>query len=84
MIRITGKVQNVGFRYSVLQKAHELNVYGYVRNMYNKSVYIEAEGEGEKLEEFVIWCWQGPAMARVVDVNVQNSPLQNYNKFIIR
>jgi acylphosphatase len=72
MIKITGKVQNVGFRYGALQKAHELGIYGYVRNKYNESVYIEAEGEGYKLEEFVIWCWQGPSMAHVDNVNVQD------------
>ncbi len=44
ILRVTGRVQGVGFRYYAQKKALELGVNGYVRNRPDGSVYIEAEG----------------------------------------
>ena len=84
MIYIYGQVQGVGFRYSALKKANELSIKGFVHNKPNGSVYIEAEGKPEALEEFLVWCQQGPTRARVDDVKHEEIPLSNYKKFIIR
>lgn len=84
MIYIYGKVQGVGFRYSTLKKANELSLKGFVHNKTNGSVYIEAEGKPETLEEFLVWCYQGPTRARVDDVKYEEIPLSNYKKFVIR
>jgi two-component system LytT family response regulator len=43
-IRITGRVQGVGFRYSARSLASSLGIKGFVRNLPNGEVYIEAEG----------------------------------------
>ena len=44
----SGHVQGVGFRYSVLQIAREFEVTGYVSNLADGRVQLEAEGtEGE-------------------------------------
>lgn len=84
MIYIYGKVQGVGFRYSALKKANELDIKGFVHNKPDGSVYIEVEGKGEILEEFLVWCQQGPTWARVDDVKYEEIPLSNYKKFMIR
>jgi len=84
MIYIYGKVQGVGFRYSALQKANELSIKGFVHNKSDGSVYIEAEGKAEVLEEFLVWCRQGPSWARVDDIKYEEIPLSNYKKFVIR
>ncbi|MFO7842709.1 MAG: acylphosphatase [Bacteroidales bacterium] len=84
MIYIYGKVQGVGFRYSALKKANELDIKGFVHNKPDGSVYIEIEGKGEILEEFLVWCQQGPTWARVDDVKYEEIPLSNYKKFMIR
>ncbi|MGC9374089.1 MAG: acylphosphatase [Bacteroidales bacterium] len=84
MIYIYGKVQGVGFRYSALQKANELSIKGFVHNKSDGSVYIEAEGEAEILEKFLVWCQQGPPWARVDDMKYEKIPLSNYKKFMIR
>jgi acylphosphatase len=49
----SGHVQGVGFRYSVLQIAREFEVAGYVRNLVDGRVQLEAEGAGADLDAFV-------------------------------
>lgn len=48
-----GHVQGVGFRYSVLQVAREFEVSGYVRNLADGRVQLEAEGTRADVEAFV-------------------------------
>ena len=40
-----GQVQGVGFRWTVSQLARQYNITGYVRNLYNGNVEVEAQGE---------------------------------------
>ncbi len=49
----TGHVQGVGFRYSVLQVAREFEVTGYVSNLADGRVQLEAEGAKADVETFV-------------------------------
>ncbi|WP_431293764.1 acylphosphatase [Pedobacter sp. P26] len=44
-IKVTGKVQGVGFRETTKIIANQMMVNGFVRNEKDGSVYIEAEGE---------------------------------------
>jgi acylphosphatase len=82
-IHISGKVQGVFFRASTKEKADELGVTGMVRNEKNGSVYIEAQGEQEQLEEFVKWCRRGPQHARVDAVDVSEISFKDYKQFTI-
>jgi len=82
-LTITGRVQGVGFRYSVLSVAKELGINGFVRNQSDGSVYIEAEGEKETLDAFAGWCREGPGFARIRDVFIQEAPLLHYTCFDI-
>lgn len=84
IITVSGRVQNVGFRYNTLKTAKKNDVYGIVKNLYDGSVYIEAEGEEENLDQFILWCHQGPNWARVDHVNIQNSQVQDYKDFSIK
>ena len=80
-ITITGRVQGVGFRFSAVNKAHQLGLKGFVKNKMDGTVYIEAEGEPQQLNEMVNWCWQGPSSARVDEVTKQEIPVRDYNRF---
>jgi acylphosphatase len=80
-ITIKGRVQGVGFRFSAVNKAQQLGLKGFVQNRIDGSVYIEAEGDPEDLNEFVQWCWQGPPSARVDDVTKQEIPVREYHRF---
>ncbi len=83
-IRVSGKVQGVFFRASTKEKAQGLNLTGFVRNDEDGSVYIEAEGEAENLNLFMVWCRKGPASALVDDCKVSEAPLKGFQNFTIQ
>lgn len=82
-ITIFGKVQGVFYRQSALEIAKKLGVKGFVQNKANGSVYIEAEGITEQLQELVEWCKKGPSNAMVSEVKVQETEMKNYSVFEI-
>ncbi|WP_438482832.1 acylphosphatase [Oleiharenicola lentus] len=49
----TGRVQGVGFRYQTLQVAKEFDVSGYVQNLADGRVQLEAEGAWNEVRDFV-------------------------------
>lgn len=81
--RIAGKVQGVYYRQNTLKKAQELGVRGFVRNEPDKSVYLEAEGEEQAVNELLAWCHRGPWLARVDEVVVELQPPQGFSVFEI-
>lgn len=83
-IKVTGKVQGVWFRDSTRRKAVELGVSGFVRNEPDGSVYLEAEGTREALEQLKAWCAVGPPKAQVQRVDAEESELKFFSGFEIR
>lgn len=83
-IRITGRVQGVGFRYSARQVARELGIKGFIRNLSDGAVYIEAEGTLSNLESFIIWCNDGPPRAVIQYVDVYDGEVKNYHDFTVK
>jgi acylphosphatase len=49
----SGHVQGVGFRYSVLETAREFEVAGYVSNLADGRVQLEAEGSESEIGRFL-------------------------------
>ncbi len=49
-----GEVQGVGFRAATLQLARELSLKGFVRNSYDGTVEIHAQGAKESLEALIV------------------------------
>lgn len=84
ILNIFGKVQGVGFRFYTHRKAKEFNIRGYVKNMPDGSVYVEAEGNTEQLEQFILWCNNGPSWARVSKVDAQFVPATGFVGFVVR
>jgi acylphosphatase len=83
-IMVSGKVQNVGFRYYTARMAQDFKIDGFVKNEPDGSVYIEAEGEKEAMETFIYWCRRGPQWARVDQFDTQQQPLMNYIGFRVK
>jgi len=83
-IKITGKVQAVGFRYHCQNIANELSIKGFVKNEYDGSVYIEASGEANKIEQFVNWCYNGPKWAMVENVQILENPIEHVGSFVVK
>ena len=70
-LRVQGRVQGVGFRYFVLRRAEDLGLTGWVRNLPDGDVEVEAEGPREALQGLIERVREGPAAARVDRVSEQ-------------
>jgi acylphosphatase len=68
-VRISGQVQGVFFRDSTRQKAVELNLTGWVRNLPDGRVEAVFEGPSERVREILRWCEEGPRHATVEEVD---------------
>lgn len=82
-IRVYGRVQGVFFRASTKEVAEKLAISGSVRNEYDGSVAIEAEGDEEAIARFIEWCHKGPKLARVNRCEVAEGEVQNIKSFYI-
>ncbi|MFI5263828.1 MAG: acylphosphatase, partial [Candidatus Kapaibacterium sp.] len=65
---VTGLVQGVGFRYYTHKEAVALKLTGFVRNIHNDSVEIEAQGTEDHIERLIEWVKKGPRNAIVDSV----------------
>ncbi|MBX2993020.1 MAG: acylphosphatase [Bacteroidetes bacterium] len=69
-IVVEGLVQGVGFRWFVHRKAQSLGIRGWVHNLYDGNVEIEAEADRSPLEEFIKEIKVGPRSARVTNLKI--------------
>ena len=72
-ISIYGRVQAVGFRNWIKKGAEKKSVFGWVRNASDGSVEAFIQGEGEALNDLLALCWEGPDLADVEDILIQDS-----------
>ncbi len=70
-IYVFGRVQKVGYRNFIFEKAIELSLKGKVENRKDGTVYIEAVGSNMQLDEFLEWCYKGSPLAKVEKLDVQ-------------
>lgn len=69
---ITGRVQGVSYRASTATEARRLGVVGWVKNRSDGGVEFEAEGESAQIAALLAWCENGPPLARVTEVRVED------------
>jgi acylphosphatase len=83
-IVVKGTVQGVGFRYFTYQWADRLGICGWVRNLYDGSVEIEAEGKKINLAEFISKIKEGPSFGYVETADVEEmDEIRNEKSFEI-
>ena len=84
LLRIRGRVQGVYYRASAQEEALRLGLSGWVRNRSDGSVEALVAGGNADVECFIRWAWQGPAAARVVDIEIQQTPVPEAGSFRMR
>ncbi len=84
-----GRVQGVGYRWFVQQTATKLGIKGYVRNLPDGTVELEAEGSPESLNTLINEMKKGPRGADVQAikehrVSLMNEAARRFTTFEIR
>ena len=83
-IVVSGMVQGVGFRYFIHHHARQLGLTGWVRNLPNGDVEIQAEGNREFVESLVTYARRGPRLAVVSNVRLEwKEPSRQFTSFEI-
>jgi acylphosphatase len=69
-VRVSGRVQGVGFRYAVVERARSRGVSGWVRNLPTGEVEAAFEGDEAAVAALLEFCRRGPRGAAVTAVSV--------------
>ena len=75
-----GRVQGVGFRYYAVQKANQLGLTGWVKNLYDGSVEMEVEGQEELIDQRIIFL-QNRTYIWIERIDAKKIPLQQDSSF---
>ena len=79
-IVITGKVQNVGYRYWLYKEAIEKNISGWVRNKISGEVEALVIGNDTDINNLIKLCKKGSSLSKVTKIKVQNYPKEFLKK----
>ena len=77
-----GAVQGVGFRYRAYHAANSLGVTGWVKNLWDGSVEMEAEGSEEAIDRMIMAIERG-TFVRIENISAKTIPLKNDRSFQI-
>ncbi|HEX3883028.1 MAG TPA: acylphosphatase [Stellaceae bacterium] len=72
-LRITGRVQGVGYRAWAVQKGTGLSLSGWVCNRRDGSVEALVSGTDDAVAEMIAACREGPYAARVSNVSTEDT-----------
>jgi acylphosphatase len=81
---ISGHVQGVWFRSSAQDEAKVLGLTGWARNLQDGRVEVLACGEQALLSQFNEWLCKGPELARVDDVQMEESAWEDLERFSVK
>ena len=73
-VYISGEVQGVFFRDTTTNEASRRRVRGWVRNLRDGRVEALFEGEKENVQAMIEFCWRGPGLAKVKNVDAEWEP----------
>jgi acylphosphatase len=68
---VRGRVQGVWYRASTAERAVALGVRGHARNLPDGTVEVVAAGEQQAVDALLAWLGQGPPLARVTSVEIE-------------
>jgi acylphosphatase len=70
-VYVSGQVQGVFFRDSARERAEQLGLAGWVKNLPDGRVEALFEGPPEKVREMIAWCEHGPSHATIEEVEAE-------------
>lgn len=79
-VRYEGRVQGVGFRFTVVRLAQDLQVTGWVKNEFDGSVSMTAEGSEEQLASLLKAVQNSQLDRYIRDEQVRHSPAAGNSK----
>jgi acylphosphatase len=82
-IRISGRVQGVGFRYAAQKQARFMQLKGWVENLPDGSVRAVINGDTENCTSFIKWCREGSAYSWVEGVELREMKPETLGPFVI-
>lgn len=83
LVRVSGVVQGVGFRWATRAEAERLGVAGRVRNLPDGTVEAEIEGAPDAVDRMREWLAHGPPAASVTACEVHEVPPTGETRFRI-
>lgn len=82
---VQGRVQGVGFRFTVQQAALQLGLRGFAENQADGSVFVVAEGPADRLDELEKLLRAGPRLAWVSSVESERlTATGEFSHFVAR
>ena len=82
-IIFSGEVQGVGFRYKAKHTANRYGISGWVRNLWDGSVEMEAEGHPRDIDDLLL-ALERDSWAEISEIRSENIPLHNDHSFEIK
>jgi acylphosphatase len=78
---VSGTVQGVWFRAHTKEEAQRLGLTGFARNLADGRVEVLACGESAQLDLLFEWLKHGPPLAKVTELDREDSPWEHYDGF---
>lgn len=82
---ISGRVQGVFFRARTKEKAEQLRLNGWVKNLHDGRVEALFEGDTDAITHMIDWCKKGPLLSSVTRVDIIEEPFTgDFSSFSIQ
>jgi acylphosphatase len=85
-ILIEGRLQAMNFRLNTQQQAKKLGLVGFVRNLSDGRIEIEAQGEESDIENLLAWCQENPHNSQIKSIlyRYEDQINESYLDFSVR
>ena len=80
-LRVSGRVQGVGYRAALRAEAQVNGISGWVRNRRDGTVEAVVQGSPEAVEKILAWAKRGPPAARVSDVSASTAQNEHHRPY---
>jgi acylphosphatase len=78
---ISGRVQGVAYRITMVDVAQRLGIRGWVRNRVTGEVEATVQGTPQAVDAIIEWARRGPSLAIVENVLIDDAPTESFARF---